>query len=93
MLFNSALAKGVFASLLVGLGGWTAHTLVEARSNSQMLSAHTQQLDRLEAGQTKQEDTLKGLGVAVAQINGKLDVVNQKIDDDRRAVHRRDDVQ
>lgn len=83
--FNNGTVKSLALSALLGLGGWTAHTLISTEGNSQTLAAHGRQLDTLEQGQDKTQEALQGLSVAVAKIDGKLDVVNQKIDDDRRA--------
>ena len=85
--FTSATIKSLLLSVLVGAGGWTAHTLLESNGNAQVLAAHGKQLDALTAGQAKTDDALDGLAVTVARIDGKLDVVNQKIDDDRRLHH------
>lgn len=83
LFLNNTTTKSVAVSILVGTGGWAAHTLVGAQANATVLAAHTQQLERLWQGQGQASAALQGLGVAITRIDGKLDVVNQKIDDDR----------
>lgn len=88
LFLNNAATKSVAVSILVGAFGWTAHTLIITQSNGQTLTEHTAQLNSLEEGQKDTREVLQLLSVTIAKMDGKLDVVNQKIDDDRRAAHR-----
>jgi hypothetical protein len=84
LFFNNATTKSLALSILVGAGGWTAHTLIGAQNNGQVLAVHTQQLAELKQGQQKVDEALDSLAITVTRMDGKLDTVNQKIDDDRR---------
>lgn len=81
----SGAIKSLLLSALIGAGGWTAHTLISTEGNTQVLAEHSRQLEKLEQGQEQTRSTLSDLEVTMKGIDGKLDVVNQKIDDDRRA--------
>lgn len=87
LFFNNSTVKSIAISVLVGTGGWAAHTLVGSAGNSQVLAMHGKQLDALTQGQQKTDDALDRLAITVTRIDGKLDTVNQKIDDDRAARH------
>ena len=84
--FDASWLKSVTLSLVIGGLGWTAHTLLTSDGNARLLTEHTQQLEKLAAGQEKTADALQNMAVTITRIDGKLDTVNQKIDDDRRAL-------
>ena len=92
LFFNNGTTKSLSITALVAVGGWTANTLINAHGQSDVLAAHTQQLDKLWQGQAQTHNDIQSLSVVVATVNGKLDVLGQKIDDDRAAkaatVHR-----
>ena len=92
LFFNNGTTKSLAITALVAVGGWTANTLINAHGQSDVLATHTQQLDKLWMAQGETSKAIASLSLTTAQISGKIDVLGQKIDDDRAAkaatVHR-----
>jgi hypothetical protein len=82
--FETLIIKsGLGGLIVVGLLGWVGHGLLSAYTDSSKLDQHTQQIEKLWEGQKATHDSLQELSVTVARIDGKIDVLGQKIDDDR----------
>lgn len=65
--------------------GWASHTMLELNGQAVQLQNHDTQIKALFAGQKETHDALQSLNTTVVRVEGKIDVVNQKIDDDRNA--------
>jgi hypothetical protein len=65
------------------LGGWGIHALSVFNLDQQKLDEHTAQIQHLQTGQRETHDKLNDIGITILKVDGKLDVLNQKIDDDR----------
>jgi uncharacterized membrane protein len=81
--FDISTVKGVILSLAMGAVGFGAHQIVDASSDKHTLDEHTQQIEKLFEIAKQNQLSLQDAAVAAARIEGKLDVINQKIDDDR----------
>jgi hypothetical protein len=82
--FNNGTTKSLAITALVAIGGWTANTLIGAHSAEGVLAEHTRQLAALFQGQVETHKSINDLVVAVTAVDGKIDVLGTKIDDDRR---------
>jgi hypothetical protein len=87
-IFDSAVVKNIAISLLMGAVGFGSHQMIESVSQTKQLDTQTAQIQKLFEGQTATHTQVEDLGVALARMEGKLDVLNQKIDDDRSAARR-----
>jgi hypothetical protein len=63
--------------------GFLFHQAVASNEQQHELQDHTTQIQKLIQGQEATHTDLNGVSVTIARIEGKLDVLNQKIDDDR----------
>ena len=84
LFFNNSTTKSLAITALVAVGGWTANTLISAR-NDTTLEQHGVRLQKLSEGQAQTQKDIGALAVSVTAVNGKIDVIGQKIDDDRAA--------
>jgi hypothetical protein len=75
----------VVSSLITGAAGFSAKAIVSTGSTDDTLKQHTVQLQKLWDGQAATTAALNTLSIGQAQISGKIDTLNQKIDDDRAA--------
>lgn len=81
--FKNDTTKSVGLGALLSVAGWAAHALIGAENNATVLANHTKQLDAQSAAITQTADSVQHLTVAVTRIDGKIDVLTTKIDDDR----------
>jgi hypothetical protein len=79
--------KGLIIPVVMGLLGWGGHTLLSAYSVGIEVDNHTQQLKALWDSQRQTHNDIQTVVNTVTRIDGKIDVLNQKIDDDRRAAN------
>lgn len=85
MFFNNSTTKSLAITALVAVSGWTANTLIGARNDASTLEQHGAWLQKLSEGQAQTQKDIGALVVSVTAVNGKIDVIGQKIDDDRAA--------
>lgn len=87
--FHSELARTAAVSAVMAIAGWGGSTLLTASDNSLVLQTHTGQIQHIFESQKETKDALEKVSTAIIRIDGKIDVINQKIDDDRTArMHR-----
>lgn len=84
MFLNNTTTRSISISVLVGIAGWTAHALMDAAGQARTLDEHTQQLQKLWESQEKTHKDLQDLTLGVVKVDAKLDVLNQKFDDNQR---------
>lgn len=72
----------------MGAIGFGSKQVIESYSQSRTLDEHTQQISALFGIAKQNQQALQEAAVGQARIEGKLDVLNQKIDDDRSKTHR-----
>lgn len=84
---DSNAARGVILSAVLAITGFVVDQKTQAFRAQQKLDDHTIQLDRLEASSKASEARQQLLELSVSRVEGKIDVLNQKIDDDRAARH------
>lgn len=70
------LVRNIAVSVALTALGAGAHQVVESASQERTLAAHSEQIAKL-------SDEVEKVDVGIARIEGKIDVLNQKIDDDR----------
>ena len=87
-LIDSDAVRTAAISAVVATFGWAGHTALELRDHNAQLRIHDAQIRSLTDGQNATRDSIKDVGVAIARVEGKVDTVNQKIDDDRATRHR-----
>lgn len=87
LLDSKTLRTGVI-SVTMAILGYAGHAAIEVNKQGDILDAHTATIQELKKGQDETHHVLADLTTAVVRVEGKVDVVNQKIDDDREAKHR-----
>ncbi len=75
-MLDSEAVRTTVISAAVATFGWAGHTALELRDHNAQLQLHDIQIKSLASGQAATHDV-------VVRIEGKIDTVNQKIDDDR----------
>jgi hypothetical protein len=88
MAVDSAASKSVLLSVVVALGGFGIKTAVHQSEVDNTIAWHTKALAEIHASQSEVAKGLEYHTVVLSQISGKLDVINQKIDDDRNYAQR-----
>jgi hypothetical protein len=88
MAVDSAASKSVLLSIVVALGGFGIRTAVHENDVDNTLAWHSKAVQELRTSQEQTAHSLNDHTVVLSQINGKLDVINQKIDDDRNYAQR-----
>lgn len=82
-LLDSGTIKGVVLSLAFTAFGFVAKEAVQEFKVKTAIEDHTKAIADLKTGQDTTHAQLEGIAVTLTQFGGKLDVLNQKIDDDR----------
>lgn len=72
-------------AVITALAGWGLHALIAVNAAGTKLDEHTVQIQKLWEGQKETHETLSNVNVTLARIDGKIDTLNQKVDDDRAA--------
>ena len=80
-LLENGMVKYLLLPALAAVGGFLGHAVVEVPGLSKQVEQHTTQLQNLWTGQAETHKALQDVAVAVTRVDGKLDVVNQKLDD------------
>ena len=83
MLDSASLRTGLIVSVLSSVLVFGGHQILKTVTQEDQLNAQAKQIETLSAGQAQTHDQVKDLAATVARIEGKIDVVSQKIDDDR----------
>jgi hypothetical protein len=79
--------KTIGIALLTGAIGFGSKQVIESYGQNHVVEEHTQQIGKLFDIAKKTQDGLQEQAVTTARIEGKIDVINQKIDDDRTIKH------
>jgi peptidoglycan hydrolase CwlO-like protein len=87
-IFENSVVKNIAISLVMGAIGFGTHQAVESVSQTHQLETQNTQIQKLFEGQSETHTQVQDLSVALARMEGKLDVLNQKIDDDRSKTRR-----
>lgn len=87
-LLENTTVKGVALSLAMGAVGFGSHQVIESISQQHQLETQSGQIQKLFEGQASARTQSQELSVALARMEGKLDVLNTKIDDDRSKTRR-----
>lgn len=82
-LLESGTVKGIILSLAFATVGFVAKTAVQEYTVKTAVEDHTKAIADLQTGQNVTHAQIEGISVTLTAIGGKLDVLNQKIDDDR----------
>lgn len=82
-VLESGAIKSVALSVAIAGGGFLVKSAVHEYSVDNELAWHGKALTELKAGQAEQAAQSQAHTVALTKISGQLDVLNQKIDDDR----------
>lgn len=82
-LMDSGTAKGIVLSLALTALGFVGKAAVQEFKVNDAIESHTKAITALQTGQDTTHEKLEGISVTLTQLGGKLDVINQKIDDDR----------
>lgn len=92
----SSFGKSGLLSVAMAGAGFAVHVAVaasEQTSKQQQMEAkladHDAALKTLADGQTRMTGVLNNVAITIARVEGKVDVTNQKIDDDRSAARSR----
>lgn len=85
---ESPSVKGAAVSFVVTAIGFVAHQYVRQNEVDTQLSWHSKAITDLRTGQDLTHNSLEAHSIILERIEGKLDVVNQKIDDDRNYAER-----
>ena len=83
MLDSASVRTGLIVSVLSSVIVFGGHQVLKTVTQEDQLTAQAKQIETLSAGQAETHDQVKDLAAIVARIEGKIDVVSQKIDDDR----------
>lgn len=85
--FREGTVKNTLLGAVLALGGWSGIELIglmgRVSVSESREQAHDQQVTSLFAAQSEVRKDLSDIQVAIARMEGKLDVLNQKIDDGR----------
>lgn len=82
---DSAAPKSIVLSIVFTGIGFVTKQAVEQYRVDETLSRHTQQIEKLVAGQDLIRNTLEVNHVTLTGIDGKIDVLSTMIADDRRS--------
>jgi peptidoglycan hydrolase CwlO-like protein len=80
--------RSVALSATMAIVGFVSHQMIASVGQEKQLATHDQQIAKLFESQGEIHKSVEDLAIAVARVEGKLDVLNQKIDDDRSKTHR-----
>jgi hypothetical protein len=87
-IFESGTVKSIAIGLVMSAVGFGSHQVIESVSQAHQLESQSAQIQKLFEGQSETHTQVQDLSVALARMEGKLDVLNQKIDDDRSKTRR-----
>lgn len=84
-----AVGKGSALSIVMAGAGFLVHVAVASDAQEKKLAEHDTQIQHLLDGQQRTNGALNNVSVTIARVEGKIDVLNQKIDDDRSTASQR----
>ena len=87
-VLDNSTVRGIGLSILMGLLGFGAKQAVESYGQTTTLTQHTAQISKLFDIAQQNQKALETNAVSTARIEVKIDVINQKIDDDRSKTRR-----
>jgi Tfp pilus assembly protein PilN len=79
--------KGVGISVIMGVLGFATKSLLQVNTQQQILEQHSQALATLSTSAQKTSDSVQALTITTARVEGKIDVLKQRIDDQRGEAH------
>lgn len=85
---GAGTVKGLLVSGILGVCGLVWHNVSETTAHTNQLTQQQTQLDKLSASSDATQQKLQDVGITIARVEGKLDTLGTKIDDDRRAQRR-----
>jgi peptidoglycan hydrolase CwlO-like protein len=84
-IFTEAFLSNVMKSAAVAgataLLGICANAVITTRDNARTLNWHTAAIQKVQEGQVSQAKTLQDVDLGIVRLEGKIDTLNQKIDD------------
>lgn len=88
-LMDSGILKNILLSGAMAAVGFVSHQMVSSAKQEQILVQHDTQIQKLYEDKATTHKDMNDLTVTVTRVEGKIDVLNQKIDDDRLATNSR----
>jgi hypothetical protein len=88
MIVDSTASKGIMLSLMVTIGGFGLKQAAHQEDVDHTLAWHSKVIMQIQGTQVETAKGLQEHTVTLSRIDGKLDVINQKIDDDRNYAQR-----
>jgi Tfp pilus assembly protein PilN len=79
--FESGTVKSITISAIMALLGFAARQLLEVNTQQTILVQHSQILEKQSASLDALAQSVQGLSVTTTRIDGKLDVLKQRLDD------------
>lgn len=79
--FLSNVMKSAAVAGAISIMGICANAIMATHDQGRVLAWHTGAIQGLQTGQVAQEKTLNDVDVSVVRLEGKIDTLNQKIDD------------
>lgn len=87
-IVDSTALKSVLASIVLAVGGMGVKQIVHQDEIDHTVEWHAKAIQQLQVSQETTNLAIQSHTITLSQINGKLDVINQKIDDDRNYAQR-----
>lgn len=87
-ILDNSIVKQAAMYLFVAAVGFGSNKIVESVSQGRIVEQQAIEIKGLSDGQEKTHSDVQDLGIALARIEGKIDVLNQKVEDDRRPAAR-----
>jgi hypothetical protein len=88
VIADSTTSKNVMLSAIVGVGGFAIHQAMVWSDVQKDVAWHSAAIKELKANSDLTQKAITDHTVTLSRIDGKLDVINQKIDDDRNYAQR-----
>lgn len=79
--FLSNVMKSAAVAGAISIMGICANAIMATHDQGRVLSWHTDAIKQLQVGQGAENKTLTDVDVSVVRLEGKIDTLNQKIDD------------
>jgi peptidoglycan hydrolase CwlO-like protein len=79
--FFSNVMKTAAVTVAVSLVGICGNAILATHDQGKVMTWHTTAIQKLQDGQTAQAKTLQDVDVGIVRLEGKIDTLNQKIDD------------
>lgn len=83
-VLENSTTKSVGLSVLMAIAGYMFHAYGQLNQQELQIADNQQQIKELQLNQDTTKVAIDNVAISITRIEGKLDVLNQKIDDDRR---------